>query len=110
MAFTKKSKLADKLNTDVVDKPQFSGTQSNQERFVGVGKKTINLRPSNEPGMKYMSTARETGNQILLRPNTKNTSTLKDPLNSYRQSIMPAVENPDKGNRTSNSRKLKLRQ
>ena len=107
MAFTKKSKPA-KPSTDVTNKPQFSEAQSNQEKFTDTGARAIGLRESHAPGMTYMSTARETGNQAMLGPNTKNTGTVKDALNAYKQNRMLAVENPDgQSSRISNNRRYK---
>jgi hypothetical protein len=73
---------------------KIAGKESNQEQFTGRGIKAVTLT-SGGPGKHYRETDREIGTRVQFAENQKGSSTVKDPLNTYRVRIYPAVKNPD---------------
>jgi hypothetical protein len=69
--------------------------QSNQEHFTGTGTKTIRPATSGGAGKRYSDTDREIGTRVQFADNTKGTNSVRNPLNSYRVRVYPAVVNPD---------------
>jgi hypothetical protein len=69
--------------------------QSNQENFTGTGTKTIRPATSGGAGKRYSDTDREIGTRVQFADNTKGTNSVRNPLNSYRVRVYPAVVNPD---------------
>jgi hypothetical protein len=72
-----------------------SGKESKQEQFSGTGSKTVKPSTSGGAGKRYSDTDRELGSRVQFADNQKGTSTVKNPLNSYRARLYPPVKNPD---------------
>jgi hypothetical protein len=76
------------------DAKKSSGKASNQEQFTNRGTRPVQPTTGGK-GMRYMDTDRQIGSRVQFAKNEKGTSDLKNPLNSYRAKIYPAVQNPD---------------
>jgi hypothetical protein len=72
-----------------------SGKESKQEQFSGTGSKTVKPSTSGGAGKRYSDVDRELGSRVQFADNQKGTSTVKNPLNSYRARLYPPVKNAD---------------
>lgn len=73
-----------------------SGRESNQEQFTARGSKSVSPAAiSGGAGKRYSEVDREVGTRVQMAQNDKGTSTVKDPLNSYRVRVYAPVKNPD---------------
>jgi hypothetical protein len=72
-----------------------SGKESKQEQFTGRGTRTVKPSTSGGAGKRYSDVDRELGSRVQFADNQKGTSTVKNPLNSYRARLYPPVKNAD---------------
>ncbi len=94
---------ADQTNTTEFRRP--AKTASNQQKFTPPGVKKVSQGISKEHASTFAGKQVNMGNQVRFSPNPFGTDNLKDPLNSYRKTVKPAVANPGPSGDLSRSRK-----
>ncbi len=84
--------------------PAVAGNKSNQEQMTGAGTKAGPM-PSPSTGSTFIKgTQREYSNQVKFSSNPYGSGTIKDALNTYKQTLKAAVVNPGMSDAGSDGR------